>query len=216
MTTAPTITGFGAPTWVDEFDGPAGLPDTTKWNIIVTGPNYGNHEVQYYTNSTTNVTVTGSGQLNITPQKDATGKWTSGRLECQQSFSCPEGGKMILQARLQTGTASAIDQAGVWPAFWALGQTIRTGVPWPRCGEWDIMENSSGDAYTLASLHYGDASNKAISVGGGGGGPQQKSINVATFNTYAITVDRTPTDWQQQTLTWTLNGVPWFTAHGKE
>ena len=31
---------------------------------------------------------------------------------------------------------------GLWPAFWTLGSNITT-VPWPTCGEADIMENWS-------------------------------------------------------------------------
>lgn len=215
MTSAPSINGFGPPVWVDNFDGPAGLPNASNWDIIVSGPNYGNREVQYYTNSTANVTLTGSGDLDITPQKDSSGKWTSGRLECRYSQSCPENGKMILQAELKTGTAPGSQQAGVWPAFWALGQAIRSGVAWPDCGEWDIMENSSGGAFTLASLHFGN-SGREVSVGGSMGQPEQATVNVGNFNTYSLMVDRTPKNWQDQTLTWSLNGVPWYTAYGRE
>jgi len=32
---------------------------------------------------------------------------------------------------------------GIWPALWMLGADIET-VPWPACGEIDIMENMDG------------------------------------------------------------------------
>ena len=32
---------------------------------------------------------------------------------------------------------------GIWPAFWALGNNINSGVAWPTCGESDILEDWS-------------------------------------------------------------------------
>lgn len=56
-------------------------PDQSKWNIIVAGPNQGNQEVQDYTNSTSNSSLSGSGALHITPQHgDRLRYWPSGQI----------------------------------------------------------------------------------------------------------------------------------------
>jgi beta-glucanase (GH16 family) len=217
MTPAPEIPGYTI-LWSDNFSGAAGtLPNTsTNWDIVSAGPNFGNHEVQTYTTSPSNVSLSGQNTLQITPFKDTSGNWTSARLESKPYFACPAGGKMILQASLQTGTSPQPNQTGIWPAFWALGASVRSGTSWPECGEWDIMENAHGVSWTLASLHYGPDGNQANekTVGGGVGSNAQHSFPAGQFNTFTLTVDRTATTWQDETLTWSLNGTSWFTVKG--
>ncbi|KAL9079246.1 MAG: hypothetical protein Q9157_001864 [Trypethelium eluteriae] len=126
---------------------------------------------------------------------------------------------MILQAELRTGIDPVTEQAGVWPAFWALGGWIRShNTPWPECGEWDIMENSSGAGFTLASLHYGPDGDPVHEKSQGGqlNSAAEKSMPVEEFNTYSLMVDRTPSRWQDETLTWSLNGKPWFSVKGSD
>src|ERR1044072_889369 len=55
--------------WSDEFNGPAGSAvDGAKWVLEVgNGSNgWGNHERQYYTNTTKNASMDGTGNLVIT------------------------------------------------------------------------------------------------------------------------------------------------------
>ena len=58
--------------------------------------------------------------------------WTSGRIKTlgHQSF---QYGRIEASMKLPFG-------AGIWPAFWALGDNIMK-VGWPASGEIDIMEN---------------------------------------------------------------------------
>jgi beta-glucanase (GH16 family) len=215
----PQIPGWDT-VWADPFLGPEGtLPDTYhNWNVISAGPNTGNNEVETYTSNTNNVCLSGNpqGGLWIQPQRDGNGNWTSGRLESIPSFACDAGGLMILQANLITGLSPSSQQNGIWPAFWALGESIRSsGVPWPQCGEWDIMENSSGANFTLASLHYGTGSTEQ-SQGGGGNSQAYQTITLGQFNTYTLLVDRTPSTWQEETITWFLNGFEWFSVSGEQ
>lgn len=219
MTPPPSIPDYTI-SWSDDFSGSAGsLPNTaTNWFIIKAGPNFGNREVQTYTDSPNNVSLSGSSTLQILPIKDASGNWTSARLESIPSFACPPGGKMILQASLRTGTATQSNQAGIWPAFWSLGASIRAGTGWPECGEWDIYENAHGVNWTLASLHYGPDNKQAHerSLGGRVGSTAQQNFPAGQFNTFALTVDLTDWTWQNQTLTWSLNGTPWYTVKGSD
>jgi len=111
---APQINNYTL-IWSDDFNGSAGAsPDDSKWDVISKPPNpsEGTGEVQTYTSSTQNARLSGSGLLYITPEKDASGNWTSGRLEGKQSFSCPAGHRLLLQAELRQGTAPASQQAG--------------------------------------------------------------------------------------------------------
>ena len=73
-----------------------------------------------------------AGYLHIVARRDAAGKWTSARMTTKglQSFQYGR-----IEARIQIPAG-----AGVWPAFWMLGDDIGPAA-WPACGELDIMEN---------------------------------------------------------------------------
>jgi beta-glucanase (GH16 family) len=53
-------------------------------------------------------------------------------------------GRFEMRARIDT-------RAGSWPAFWTLG--AQPGIPWPACGEVDIMEYYRSNV--LANFGYG-------------------------------------------------------------
>ena len=56
--------------------------------------------------------------------------------------------------------------AGVWPAFWMLGSNIDT-VPWPQCGEIDIMEyKGSAPSITYGTLHFAGSTGAHEMLGG--------------------------------------------------
>ena len=118
MSPPPNINGFSI-VFSDSFQGPAHtLPDSNNnWNIIQSGPNRGNNEVQTYTNSVHNVQLSGGSTLQIMPQKDGNGNWTSGRLEGIHKFSCQAGQKMILQANLRTGRNPVLQQSVRKPEY---------------------------------------------------------------------------------------------------
>ncbi len=124
--------------WSDEFNGTAGTsPDSTKWKFdIGVGPNsngWGNAELEYYTNKTTNASIDSNGYLAITARKESFGgsSFTSSRIITKASFNQTYG---RFEARIKTPWGP-----GIWPAFWLLGSDVDT-VGWPQCGEIDIME----------------------------------------------------------------------------
>jgi len=138
--------------WSDEFNGPDGsAPDSTKWVVEVGADKWGNNELEHYTSRPQNVQIKG-GNLVITAQKEtfagADGKkknYTSGRLKTQGLFSQAYG---RFEARFKIPAGQ-----GMWPAFWLLGDDIKTSG-WPGCGEIDIMENIGKEPATVhASLH---------------------------------------------------------------
>jgi beta-glucanase (GH16 family) len=137
-------------TWSDEFNGAAGtVPDNAKWTFdIGTGSNgWGNSELQYYTNRSSNIQQDGKGNLIITARSESfSGSgFTSARIKTKGLFSQAYG---RFEARIKTPSGP-----GIWPAFWMLGDNIDT-KPWPQCGEIDIMEQRGQQpSITHGTLH---------------------------------------------------------------
>lgn len=135
--------------WFDEFNG-NGTPDPNKWNYdIGTGEwGWGNNELQYYTNRLDNA-YQSNGTLKIVGKKESYSgsNYTSARLKTQGKFDFKYG-KVEIKAKLPSGVK------GIWPATWMLGSNINT-VPWPGCGEIDIMEYLTRDPnYVYGTFHY--------------------------------------------------------------
>lgn len=136
--------------WSDDFSGAAGnAPDNSKWEFdIGTGTNgWGNAELQYYTNRSSNIQLDGSGKLVITARSESySGSgFTSARIKTKGKFAQAYG---RFEARIKTPTGP-----GLWPAFWMLGANIDT-KPWPQCGEIDIMEQRGQQpSITHGTLH---------------------------------------------------------------
>jgi hypothetical protein len=160
----PPPTGGWTTVWSDDFDGSSGsLPSGSNW-IIDTGHgypggpgNWGTGEIQNYTNSPDNVSLDGTGNLRITPRRDAAGNWTSARIESQRAdFKPPAGGVLAIESRIQMPNVTGDAALGYWPAFWALGSPYRGNYwNWPGIGEFDIMENVNGINSVWGVLHCG-------------------------------------------------------------
>jgi len=132
--------------WSDEFDGVA--VDPTKWGYDLGSNNgWGNNELEYYTNSTENASLSG-GNLVIQAKKQAQGgrDYTSARMltKGKQDFKF---GRVDVRAKLPKGQ-------GIWPAIWMLGNDIDQNN-WPKCGEIDIMElRGQEPTKILSTMHY--------------------------------------------------------------
>ena len=204
----------------DDFTGAAntGL-DTSKWlyDLGTSYPggagNWGTGEVESETNSTQNVFQDGAGHLVIRPIRAASGAWTSGRVETQQtSFAAPAGGQMEISASIEQPNPGT--GLGYWPAFWAMGAAARPvgATNWPSIGELDIMEDvnaMSDDSNTFhCGVDPGGPCNETtgISSGLGACGGCQTG-----FHTYSVIVDRTNTNAEQ--LRFLLDGNVRFTVN---
>lgn len=137
----------------DDFSG-ASL-DRTKWNVIATGTTVNDEQQAYVDSPDTIRFVSGDtaggvegGALEIRSRyrpgfKTPEGKtfdFISGRVDTRSKFDFTYG---IASARVKL-TAGA----GLWPAFWALGNG-----PWPDTGEMDILENVGDPSWTNFALH---------------------------------------------------------------
>jgi beta-glucanase (GH16 family) len=133
--------------WGDEFDDPAGTPpDPAHWGYELgdgalnglTG--WGNIELQYYTDSPANASTDGEGNLLITLRE------ADGSLQCYYGPCAYTSARLLTRHRAEFayGNIEARirlpgGEAGLWPAFWALGTNIDR-VDWPQAGEIDLVE----------------------------------------------------------------------------
>ena len=209
------------PQWCQEFNGTAGSPDTTVWNFdLGNNGGWGNGEVEVYcgppgyannpsqcpttfSTSTAPVYIDGSGHLVIQP-RNVGGTWISGRMNTENKQNFQYG---ILEASIQLPNTT--DQ-GLWPAFWSLGSNIST-VPWPTCGEADIMENWSPQVDNGAGPAGNNSTIHTAKTGGSGIGerytfPSGQAADTA-FHTYGIV-------WTQNEMQFFVDNaaLPFFTV----
>ncbi len=202
----PALPRYGKLVWSDEFKGPAGTPpDTSKWIHDVGAWGYTEKELETYTDSPASASLDGHGDLAIVARHQTgtgpdgrTRKYTSARLETQGRFSSTYG---LVEARMKIPAG-----AGLWPAFWLLGNDINT-VGWPKSGEIDVLE--ALDRYP--SVAHGFINGPS---GDGGHYTVGRTVVSATslasrFHTYAIS-------WSRNSITWLLDGVPYGTATPKD
>lgn len=146
--------------WHDEFNY-KGLPDSTKWRYEVGFQR--NHEEQYYTKKRAENCWVDSGHLTMTLRKEAypNADYKPGSTDWRYSKPYAsytsadiattnlslQYGRVEVRAKLPYGP-------GVWPAAWMLG--AKKKVPWPDCGEIDVMEFVGDFAPNIyGTIHYG-------------------------------------------------------------
>ena len=130
------------------------------------GGGWGNNELETYTARSENAKIQ-DGNLVITAiEEDFTGTdgilrhYTSARLKTQGKFDQKYG---RFEARIKIPAGQ-----GIWPAFWMLGSNINS-VPWPQCGEIDIMENIGKEPATVHGSLHGDGYDSTASYSLGSG-----------------------------------------------
>jgi beta-glucanase (GH16 family) len=148
---APGYDGYQL-VWSDSFAGPGGqLPNENNWNIL--DGNLGvNNELQTYKRNPRNVQLTGGPTMQLVPWREGNG-WTSGRVESKYTFTPQPGRRTMAEAQIRFGPNPIDTKAGIWPAFWLLGDSIRHGTNWPACGELDIMETVNGQLTGYGTIH---------------------------------------------------------------
>jgi len=182
--------------WSDEFNLPDGSsPDAKKWNYDVGGSGWGNNELQFYTARTNNAR-TENGQLVIEARKEEfSGKnYTSARLVTKDKWSWAYG---RFEARIKVPRGQ-----GIWPAFWMLGANIGS-VPWPECGEIDIMENIGKEPGTVHGTVHGPGYAGANGIGGPVSLPGGAAF-ADDFHVYAV-------EWETNRIRWFMDGRSYFT-----
>jgi len=217
---APTPPSGWTQVFLDDFTGTAGTGvNTSNWQYSTGtsypgGPaNWGTGEVETMTNSTSNVSLDGNGNLRITPLRDAAGKWTSGRIETNRTdFQPPSGGKLRVEARIQMPNVTGTAAEGYWPAFWALGAPYRGNYQnWPGVGELDIMENVQGLNKVWSTMHCGTnpggPCNETTGIGNSVACPN--TTCQSGFHTYSMEWDRSASP---EAIRFYVDGVNYHTV----
>jgi beta-glucanase (GH16 family) len=159
-------TGYSTPTsypgytfaWSDEFNGTALDPNTWNQEIGNGTGGWGNHELEYYTNSLKNSFLS-DGKLIIEARKEAMGgfNYSSARLTTQNKKFF-KFGRIDIRAKLPVSK-------GLWPALWMLGTNI-SSVGWPSCGEMDIMELiGTYPSRVSSTMHWNSSTGVHLSKG---------------------------------------------------
>jgi len=128
--------------------------------------------------------TTPTGNANCRSNKT----WTSGKFTSYGKRNFTYG---YFEARMKLPSGG-----GAWPAFWLLGSNIST-VPWPNCGEIDIMEYTGNvPNRTTSAVHYANS----------GGAHEYKSNGY--YNTAALSDDYHvyAVLWLPTEMTFTIDG----------
>lgn len=178
--------------WADEFN-TNGAPDSSKWTFETGNNNgWGNNEHQYYTNRSENAVVSdGTLKINLIKESFQGFNYTSARLATKGKYSFKYG-KVEWRAKLASG-------GGTWPALWMLGANVNT-VPWPNCGEIDVMEHVGNQPNKIFStLHYPGRS------GGNADGGSTMISNASTeFHIYSA-------EWSSSSIKFYVDNQLFFT-----
>jgi beta-glucanase (GH16 family) len=125
------------------------------WNVEVTGNTVNNEQQAYVDSSNILYLVHGrkaegakNGALVIKPvyhpgylsKEQHSYDFLSGRINTRAKFEFTYG---TVSARMKISSG-----AGLWPAFWALGEG-----KWPDCGEIDVMETVGDSSWVSHALH---------------------------------------------------------------
>jgi len=175
--------------WGDEFNG-SGSPSSSNWNIDQANGGFGNNELEFYTNRTSNVTQ-GNNCLQLIARRENYGgnAYTSGKIT---SFGKRQFGSGWIEGRM-----SLPQGQGLWPAFWMLGVNIGS-VGWPACGEIDIMEHINSEGGVHGTIHW--------DAGGHVQYGAYSSVNVSGWHNYQI-------NWNQYSIKWYVDGIQYLTAN---
>ena len=196
--------------WSDEFNGKKGsAPSAKTWSREIGGGGWGNSERQYYTDKALNASMDGAGRLVITAKRISNEyaeqiseepgtedilnrcsecQFTSARMKTARKVSFQYG---RIEARLKLPQG-----IGTWPAFWMLGGDLLDGVPWPECGEIDIMEFRGDIPDQATSAIHGPTTPQ-----GSGLGARYLSVTPLSdgYHTYAI-------EWKKNSIDFIVDG----------
>jgi len=180
--------------WSDEFN--EATINTDVWNYDIGGSGWGNHELEYYTNSPNNSYLS-NGKLVIEARQETIGtnNYTSARMNTSGKKSF-QYGRIDMRAKIPVSH-------GMWPALWMLGSNIGTS-PWPACGETDIMELvGSSPNRVVGSIHWAQADGSSGTVN------NAYFLNSGDFSLQFHVFSLV---WQMNYVQIIVDGIPYMTA----
>ena len=184
--------------WHDEFD--SFSLDINKWSHGVGGHGFGNNELQYYTNDSSNVIIK-DGILHIQAKFEAAGIGEANNLRYFSSARLRTVGKGDWKyVRIDVRAKLALGQ-GIWPAIWMLPTDWVYGG-WPKSGEIDIMEHVGHDEGRVHGSVHTESYNHKI-------GTQRTKTKVLSevkdsFHVYSI-------EWYEDRIDFLIDDQQYFT-----
>lgn len=183
--------------WNDEFDG--NELNTENWSYDIGGGNslWGNHELQYYTDTPENVSVS-DGMLKITALKESKDEfsYTSGRIKTAEK-QCFQYGYIESRIKLTNNT-------GFLPAFWMLGTeadwSMKDGSVRPKVAEVDIMEYPCDAPVVYGTIHWTEGENLTL----------HSNSSCDTEPTEDFWNDFDASDWHTYAVKWTPETISWY------
>lgn len=143
--------------WSDEFNHD-GRPDAATWNYERGFVR--NHEAQWYQPENAwqedgLLIIEARREQKPNPDyREGSRQWGRQRPTIDYTSACltTSQGRQFLYGRLEV-SARIPTASGAWPAIWTLGK----GLPWPSCGEIDVMEfyRINGVPHILANVAWG-------------------------------------------------------------
>ena len=183
--------------WSDEFNGRKLNEDVWTYDLGTGFGGWGNNELETYTSNKENVRLK-KGKLVIRAIKRKHGfpKFTSGRLKTMGK-KVFKYGKIEARMKVKRG-----NQNGVWPAFWMMGND---GLPWPVCGELDIMEHANDRNYASGAIHW-----------------KAQTANMMWSGMFNLRVAKYPggkkngiNKWHTYGIVWGANHIDWYMDNNK-
>ena len=177
--------------------------DRSRWNVEITGHTNNDEQQAYVDSASTIYLVNGvadgakSGALVIKPvyhpgYTSKEGKqydFLSGRINTQHKMEFTYG---TASARMKMAAG-----AGLWPAFWALGNGN-----WPDCGEIDMMETVGDSSWISNALHGpGYFGNTPLAYRAF----FPKNVDVTQWHVYSV-------DWTANSIVFKLDGQITYTV----
>ena len=170
--------------------------DRSKWNVEISGTTNNNEQQAYVDSASVIYLVPGKGGVKgalvikpvyrpgYTSKEHKKYDFISGRINTQKKLEFTYG---IASAKMKmTGGA------GLWPAFWALGNGS-----WPNCGEIDIMETVGDSSWVSHALHGpGYFGNTPLVYRAA----FDKGLDVSQWHVYSV-------DWEPASLTFKVDGI---------
>ena len=195
--------------WSDEFDRP-GAPDPAKWRYEKGFVR--NQELQYYTENRRENARVEDGRLILEARHEAfpnpafregATAWSKARKQAEYTSAAltTQGLRSFRQGRIEV-RAKIPGGKGIWPAIWMLGD-VRGKLPWPACGEIDIMEFvSHAPKIVHGTMHF--AKPGTVKDHGSEGGKTSCDTLHSDFHLYGI-------EWDAKTIQVNFDGKPYFT-----
>jgi len=192
--TGPPTGPYNTLVWSDEFTGAAGSPPNPLNWTADSGGGCGPGTLSTNTPALANAQLDGSGHLVITATGPAAG-YTTAQIDTDGRFSFTYG---RIAARIDVPPGQ-----GLCSAFWLLADDGEA-LGWPNGGEMDAMEAIGNLPQVSHGFLHGPIAN-IFNDEQFGQAVTSATPLAGSYHTYALT-------WQENSLTWSLDGVPFARA----